>query len=124
MSPTLMGSWRSGRRFEKPIGRKRAKVKYPLDTDHISILQKQSGTEFAVLSARLQHERPSDLAFCIVSLHEQTLGCHAYLNAAANRAALIRGYAMLDRVLDAFAAAQVLPFDTAAASALDNLAAG
>jgi tRNA(fMet)-specific endonuclease VapC len=52
---------------------------------------------------------------CIVSFREQVLGCQTYLSRARRAADVVRGYGMLDRVLDAFAAAQVLPFDAAAA---------
>jgi hypothetical protein len=36
-------------------------VKYLLDTDHITILQRQSGREYAILSARIRREPRSDL---------------------------------------------------------------
>lgn len=54
-------------------------MKFLLDTDHISVLQWQLGPEYAALSARIAQHQPSDLGFCIVSFHEQALGCHAYL---------------------------------------------
>jgi tRNA(fMet)-specific endonuclease VapC len=50
-------------------------VKFLLDTDHISILQKQSGPEYSALMARVGRVPRVDLAFCIVSFHEQVLGC-------------------------------------------------
>jgi tRNA(fMet)-specific endonuclease VapC len=50
-----------------------------LDTDHISILQKQSGREYTTLMARIAQVPSADLAFCIVSFHEQVLGCNAYI---------------------------------------------
>jgi tRNA(fMet)-specific endonuclease VapC len=98
-------------------------VNFLLDTDHISILQRQSGPEFAAVSARVARQQPSDLALCIVSFHEQVLGCQTYLSRARRAADVVRGYGMLDRVLDAFAAAQVLPFDAAAAAVCDGLVA-
>jgi hypothetical protein len=51
-------------------------MKFLLDTDHISILQKQSGAEFTRLIARIAQVPRADLAFCIISFHEQVLGCH------------------------------------------------
>jgi tRNA(fMet)-specific endonuclease VapC len=98
-------------------------VKFLLDTDHISILQRQVGTEFVALSARVAQHRPADLAFSIVSFHEQVLGCHTFLNRARTSADIIRGYGMLSRVLRDFGAAPLLPFDAAAATALDGLLA-
>ena len=98
-------------------------MKYLLDTDHISILQKQSGREFASLIARIAQVQRADLAFCIVSFHEQVLGCNAYLAKSKTSADVERGYRMFDRVLSAFAAAQVLPFDSNASLVLDGLVA-
>lgn len=96
-------------------------MKFLLDTDHIRILQKQSGPEYAPVIARISQHRRADLAFCIVSFHEQVLGCNAYLSQAKTSADVERGYSMLDRVLSAFAAAQVLPFDHSAGKVYDDL---
>ncbi len=98
-------------------------MKFLLDTDHISILQKQSGSEYAALMARIAQVRRTDLACCIVSFHEQVLGCNAYLAQVRTSADVERGYRMFDRVLSAFAAAQVLPFDGQAALVFDGLVA-
>jgi tRNA(fMet)-specific endonuclease VapC len=94
-----------------------------LDTDHISILQKQAGPEYAALTARIAQVRRDDLAFCIVSFHEQVLGCNTYIAQAKTPADLVRGYWMLDRVLSVFAAAVVLPFDANASQVFDGLVA-
>ena len=67
--------------------------------------------------------RRADLAFCIVSFHEQVLGCNAYLAQAKTSADVERGYRMFDRVLAAFAAAHVLPFDSHASLVFDGLVA-
>jgi tRNA(fMet)-specific endonuclease VapC len=98
-------------------------VKFLLDTDHLSILQRQSGPEYAALAARLAGQQPADLALSVISLHEQVLGCHTYLSRARSSADVVRGYAILWRALQDFAAAVVLPFDAAAAGALDGLVA-
>ncbi|MBI2803719.1 MAG: type II toxin-antitoxin system VapC family toxin [Planctomycetes bacterium] len=96
-------------------------MKFLLDTDHISILQKQSGLEYAALIGRLTQVRRDDLAFCIVSFHEQVLGCNTYVAQAKTPADVVRGYRMFDRVLSAFAAAAVLPFDANASLVFDGL---
>src|SRR5437868_14778804 len=98
-------------------------MKFLLDTDHISILQKQSGREYAVLVSRIAQVSRSDLVFCIVSFHEQVLGCQTYLAQAKQPPDVVRGYRMLDRVLAAFAAAVVLPFDDKAALKFESLIA-
>src|SRR5262249_10205572 len=60
--------------------------------------------------------------FCIVSFHEQVLGCNAYIAQAKTPADVVHGYEIFDRVLSAFAAAVVLPFDGAASAVFDHLA--
>jgi hypothetical protein len=67
-------------------------MKFLLDTDHISILQKQAGAEFAKLTARIAQVSRADLAFCIVSFHEQVLGCNGYIAQAKTPAEVVRGY--------------------------------
>ncbi len=54
-------------------------MRFLLDTDHISILQRGSGSEFAAFMARAGQYAPSDLGFSVVSFHEQALGCHTYI---------------------------------------------
>jgi tRNA(fMet)-specific endonuclease VapC len=97
-------------------------VKFLLDTDRISILQRQAGPEFAVLVARIGQHPPDDLAFSVVSFQEQVLGCNAYLSRARTSAEITRGYSMLARVREDFCEAQMLPFDGQAAATLDGLA--
>jgi tRNA(fMet)-specific endonuclease VapC len=72
-------------------------VKFLLDIDHISILQKQSGPEYAALAARIGQVSLSDIAFCIVSFHEQVLGCNAYIARAKSPTDVVRGYRLFDR---------------------------
>jgi tRNA(fMet)-specific endonuclease VapC len=96
-------------------------MRFLLDTDHISILQKQSGPEYRTLMSRIAQAPRSELAFCIVSFHEQVLGCNTYIAQARTTADIVRGYLMFDRVLSAFAAALVLPFDAKASAVFDGL---
>jgi len=51
-------------------------MNYLLDTDHISMLQWKSEPAFTQLSARLAQLSPDDYGVSVVSLHEQSLGCH------------------------------------------------
>jgi tRNA(fMet)-specific endonuclease VapC len=98
-------------------------MKFLFDTDHISFLQKQAGPEFAALMVRIAKVSRADLAFCIVSFHEQVLGCNSYIAQGKTPADVIHGYTMFDRVLTVFAAALVLPFDANAALVFDQLVA-
>jgi tRNA(fMet)-specific endonuclease VapC len=63
---------------------------YLLDTDHLSILQRKAGGEYLRLSTWMAQFTAADFACCVVSLHEQVVGAHAFLNQAKNSAGLIR----------------------------------
>jgi len=96
-------------------------VKYLLDTDHISFLQKQHGPEYAALIARMAKHSPTDFALSVVSFHEQVIGGHALLNRAPTSAHLIRGYALLLEIFQSYKTGPVLPFDAIAATTFDGL---
>jgi tRNA(fMet)-specific endonuclease VapC len=96
---------------------------YQLDTDHLSVLQQQSGPDYVALASRIAQHSSSDLALSVVSFQEQVLGCHTYITRARTSADLVRGYAMLARLLTDYSAIAVLPFDGAAAAVYDGLLA-
>jgi tRNA(fMet)-specific endonuclease VapC len=98
-------------------------VTYLLDTDHITLLQRATGPASGALQAQLAQHPSTELAFAIISLHEQVVGCHTYINQARSTDDLVRGYAMLATVLRTFTRATVLPFDAAAATVYDTLVA-
>ena len=98
-------------------------MKYLLDTDHISVLQQQAGPDYRALSGRIAKHPPADLVLSVISFQEQVLGCHSYLARARSSADLVRGYAMLERLLVDYAATQILPFDPAAGAVFDGLVA-
>lgn len=98
-------------------------MSFLLDTDHISILQRQSGAEFAALSGRMAGYPADAFALSVISFHEQVMGGHAYINRARAAVDVVRGYGLLGRVIRDFSTAPVLPFDTAAAAVFDGLAA-
>jgi tRNA(fMet)-specific endonuclease VapC len=62
-----------------------------------------------------QHPRTA-IAVSIVSLHEQVLGCHAYLQRARTSREVVHGYTLMAQVLQHFTVAPVLPFDEPAAT--------
>lgn len=94
-------------------------MKYLFDTDHISFLQRRSGTEYINLAARIATHSSADFAFSVISLHEQVLGANTFINRAQTSANTIRGYTILQEILQAFSVAQVLPFDAGAAAIFD-----
>ena len=44
-------------------------MRYLLDTDHISILQRQAGSEFTTLRMRMAQYPQTEFAFSIISMH-------------------------------------------------------
>ena len=94
---------------------------YILDTDHLVLLQKRSGTEFTNLLRRIaQHDR-SVFFVTIVSFHEQVGGGYQYLWLATSSSGVVRGYDKLETILRDFASAQVLSFSEAAADIFEDL---
>lgn len=57
-------------------------MRYLLDTDHLSILQRRAGQDYTNLSSRMARYPLSDFAVSTVTFHEQMLGTHAYINRA------------------------------------------
>jgi tRNA(fMet)-specific endonuclease VapC len=98
-------------------------VKFLMDTDHLSILQKQTGLEYVNLSGRLAQQAANDVVLSVVSYHEQVLGCQTYLSRARSSADLTRGYDRLWRVHTDFATMTVLMFDPTASAMFDRLLA-
>lgn len=84
---------------------------YLLDTDHISVVQRQSEPEYQCLLARLNAHNPSGFYVPIISFHEQVMGWNAYLNRARTPQSVVRAYDMFQRILADFAAVAVAPFD-------------
>lgn len=96
-------------------------MKYLLDTDHISFLQRRAGPEYRALVARIAQHPATDFVFSVVSFHEQMLGAHTFISRAHNAVDLVRGYTLLMEILQGFTAAPVVPFDATAASILSSL---
>ncbi len=98
-------------------------MKYLLDTDHISFLQRRLGAEYAALSARIAQHPPADFAFSAVSFHEQLLGAHTVITRARTSIDTVRGYTLLHGLLQEYQAAAVLPFDAGASAVFAGLRA-
>jgi tRNA(fMet)-specific endonuclease VapC len=94
-------------------------MKYLLDTDHISFLQRRNCAEFSRLILRMSQYKNTDFALSIVSFHEQTLGAHNLINRAKTNTDIMRGYNLLSEILKGFAIAPVLPFDPKATLIFD-----
>ena len=96
-------------------------MKYLLDTDHFSFLQRRAGSEYRAIMARVARAPASEVAVSVVGFHEQFIGVHAQINRAKGDSQLVRGYEMLEQILTGFSALPVLPFDSAAATVAEQL---
>jgi tRNA(fMet)-specific endonuclease VapC len=96
-------------------------VRYLLDTDHISFLQRGSGSEFVNIMSQMAQYPVTDFALSIVSFHEQVIGAHNFINRADKPADIMRGYTLLFQTLQGFSDSRVLPFDAPAIAICNKL---
>ena len=96
-------------------------MRYLLDTDHISFLQRRSGQEFTRLIIRMEQHSQVDFALSIVSIHEQVLGAHNFINRARINIDVMGGYTLLLEILQGFSSAPVLPYEAEAVAIFDEL---
>jgi tRNA(fMet)-specific endonuclease VapC len=89
-------------------------MRYLLDTDHLSILQKSTGRDYECLSARMAKIPLSDFGISIVTVHEQFLGSHTYISRTRNAQDLVRGYEFMTRLVGNIKTIPIAPFDDSA----------
>ncbi len=96
-------------------------MRYLLDTDHLSILQRQTGEDYSNLSTRMSLYSPSNFVVSIVTFHEQILGCHAYINRARTLNDVVKGYELMARIISDSKVWHLVSFDTGAAAIFEQL---
>jgi tRNA(fMet)-specific endonuclease VapC len=96
-------------------------MKYLLDTDHLSILQRQVGEDYSNLTKRMAQHSISDFAISVVTFHEQMLGSHAYINRSRSLDQVVKGYEIMARIVSDFKVLPVVSFDASAATAYAEL---
>jgi len=96
-------------------------MRYLLDTDHLSIIQRETGQDYTNLSTRMARHPLSDFAVSIFTLHEQLLGSHTYINRARNSNEVVKGYEMMARIQRDFTILPIVLFDKVAATVFDGL---
>ncbi len=94
---------------------------YLLDTDHLSIIQRKTGVAYETISGRMSQYSVSEFAISIITIQEQMLGCHAYINRARHLSEMVTGYRMMNRLVRTFQTSIILPFDELAARQLEQL---
>lgn len=96
-------------------------MKYLLDTDHLSILQRQIGKDYRNLSMRMARYPISDFVVSTVTFHEQIVGIHAYINRAQKQKDVVKGYEMMMRLVSDFKVMSLVSFDVGAATMFEQL---
>jgi tRNA(fMet)-specific endonuclease VapC len=96
-------------------------VKYLLDTDYLSIIQRKTGQDYVKLSTRMTHHPLSDFTVSVITFHEQIIGSHTYINRAHNANDVIKGYEIMERILRDFKVLSIILFDKNAANIFNNL---
>ncbi len=94
---------------------------FVLDTDHLSLLQWNVGTEGRLLDERLSRVPANETATTIVNFEEQMRGWLAYLARSRTVAQQIEAYRRLARHLDCYRKITVLNFDETAAVEFQRL---
>jgi tRNA(fMet)-specific endonuclease VapC len=98
-------------------------MRYLLDTDHISIIQRRSGETYQRLRDRMSQYPSTDFALCVVSFHEQSLGANTIIQQARTASEVVSGYQLLHDILQGFSTTPVLALDPAAAECFAQLRA-
>jgi tRNA(fMet)-specific endonuclease VapC len=99
-------------------------MKYLLDTDHLSILQKSTGQDYECLSTRMAQIPISDFGISIITVHEQFLGIHTYINRTRNTQDLVRGYEFMTKLVGNIKTIPTAPFDNSASIIFENVIKG
>jgi len=92
-----------------------------LDTDHLTVIQRQSRPTFAFLSARLRRRPPSEIYTTIINIEEQMCGWLAVIGRSKKVQHEISAYRHLHALLSFFGAIPVLDFDEPAAERYQQL---
>ncbi|HEV3259115.1 MAG TPA: type II toxin-antitoxin system VapC family toxin [Gemmataceae bacterium] len=94
-----------------------------VDTDVLTLIKRKSQPAYGALRARLEEHPEADLWVTIISFQEEVKGWMSFLNKARTPDEILHGYSVLQRVLQDYCRARVLPFDQAAQDRFTELQA-
>lgn len=98
-------------------------MRFLIDTDHASSIQQKTEREFTAISRRLSAWAETDVVYSIITVHEQFLGSHAYINKAQSPWDAAYGYERLAKLVDFDKQKCVVSFDEIAAAEFARLKA-
>jgi tRNA(fMet)-specific endonuclease VapC len=96
-------------------------MRYLLDTDHISIIQRRSGDPYQRLRDRINHYDPTDFGLCLISFHEQSLGANNVIQNAKTVVAIVSGYELINQILQGFFTSPVVSLSSALAAPIHSI---
>lgn len=96
-------------------------MKFLLDTDHISILQREANVECEAIRSHVRTRGAKQVAVSVVSFHEQALGANALIARAKTVEQVVEGYDLFRTLLSYYSRSRVLDFDEAPAQVAYNL---
>ncbi len=92
-----------------------------LDTDHLTVIQRQSEPAYSALQARLQQVSAGDIHTTIINVEEQMRGWLAVISRANRIRQDVFAYRQLHALFSFFGEIPVLDFDEAAAERFTRL---
>jgi tRNA(fMet)-specific endonuclease VapC len=92
-----------------------------LDTDCLSLLEKQTGTDYLRLQAKLDEFPADEITTTIITFEEQFRGWMAYLNKMRSIDEQVFAYETLKQYFDYFKTLNIIDFDKRAAENYKNL---
>ncbi len=96
-------------------------MEYLLDTDHMTFLQRQDGSEWQAIMRNINRVGQSIIAVSIVSYHEQVNGIEKKINQAKSPFELPRWYHRMVEMFELYSNMNLADFDDLAAAKLDHL---
>ncbi len=92
-----------------------------LDTNHLTVIQRQSEPAYSILSSRLANFSPSDVVSTIINVEEQMRGWLSVIASAKNKEKEVNAYHKLHNLLSFFSDFTILEYDEFAAQEFNNL---
>ncbi|MBL8866084.1 MAG: type II toxin-antitoxin system VapC family toxin [Gemmataceae bacterium] len=96
-------------------------MKFLLDTDHVSILERPASPQAAAILSKIVALDLGDVGVSVVSYQEQSKGCNNLINRATHSAELVAAYDLHFRVIDFFRSFPLVSFDIRAAGENERL---
>jgi tRNA(fMet)-specific endonuclease VapC len=95
-------------------------VKYLLDSDHLSLLEHTTGSEYAQLVLNLNLHHAEGIGVSVSSFQEQVLGAHTKIQSARTDRELLRGFELMKDTFERYAQFPMLGFDQPALTIFKN----